>query len=140
MRRALLVFLVLYLLAVSCGTVSDPPLYTEEAVLKVWDFLDEHYGRETFFECDIHTVHKGQIRVVRPYDISRITVVGYSSLDDGPVLFRLVLTDPDVAEFVVKEKTLSFYESYEGQRLLVAWVPQPSPTSFPQPPGGIRER
>lgn len=139
MSRTRAAFFVLSLLAVSCGnTPVAPPLYDEEAVLKVWDVLDEHYGRETLFECELHTVRSGQIRIGEPYDISRIAVVGYSSAAEGPVLFRNVPSDPGENEFVAEGTTLSFHESYEGQGLFVAWVPEPSPATSPQPSGGIR--
>ncbi len=125
MNRARVAFFGLCLLVVSCGTVPDPPLYDEEAVLRVWDVLDEYYGRETLFECEFHTVHSGQISILRPYDIEQIAVVGYSSTDDMPILFRVVPSDPGDNEFVASGVTLSFHESYDGQKFFVAWVPQP---------------
>jgi len=141
MSRARAAFFVLWLLVVSCGNVPDPsPLYDEEAVLRVWDVLDEYYGTETLFECELHTVHSGQIRIAKPYDISRIAVVRYSSADGVPILFRPVPTDPGDNEFVGEETTLCFHESYEGQRLFVAWVPQHSPVPSPQAPCGIERQ
>jgi hypothetical protein len=138
MKRALLLSFVLYFLSVSCGTVPDPPPYDEEAVLNVWDVLDEHYGRETLFECEIHTVRSGQIRIAKPYGISRIAVVGYSSTDDAPIFFRNVPADPGENEFVAEGTTLSFHESHEGQGLFVVWVPEPSPAPSPELPGAVR--
>ena len=141
MNRARVAVFVLSLLVVSCGNIPDQsPLYDEEAVLRVWDVLDEYYGRETLFECELHTVHSGQITIPRPYDIEQIAVVGYSSTDDMPILFRVVPSDPGENEFVARGTTLSFHESYDGQKLFVAWVPQPCPVPSPQPPGGIQRQ
>ncbi|MDP2896933.1 MAG: hypothetical protein Q8Q12_10290 [bacterium] len=141
MSRARVAFFGLWLLVVSCGTVPDPPpLYDEEAVLRVWDVFDEHYGADTLFECELHTVRSGQISIHRPYEIGHIAVVGYSSTDDAPILFRVVPSAPGENEFVASGATLSFHESYEGQKLFVAWVPQHSPVPSPQAPCGIERQ
>ena len=141
MNRARVAVFVLSLLVVSCGNIPDPsPPYDEEAVLRVWDVLDEYYGRETLFECELHTVHSGQITIPRPYDIEQIAVVGYSSTDDMPILFRVVPSDPGENEFVARGTTLSFHESYDGQKLFVAWVPQPRSVRSGESASGFRGR
>ncbi len=127
MRQALLIPFLLYLVSVSCGTVPDPLPCREEGVLPVWDLLDEHFGADTLFECKMYTVRRGRIDVAGATDLSRIAVVGYSSADHTPILFRAVPSAPGEDEFTATGGTLRFHESCNGRTLFVAWVSKASP-------------
>lgn len=123
----LILFFLFVLCGVGCPTLPDaPPVYDEEVVLAVWDLLDDYYGSETFFECELLPVHDGEIRIIKPYGISRIAVVGYSRSEAVPIVFRAVQSNPGENEFLVRGTMLLFHPSHENQRLFVAWVPRVS--------------
>jgi hypothetical protein len=121
--RLILSFLLAFC-AIGCRTFPEPPsLYSEEVVLRVWDVLDDYYGSEAFFECELLPVRGKMIRIVKPYGVSHVAVVAYSPAEDMPVLFQAVQSNPGENEVVIEGTTLHFHPCREDQRLFVAWVP-----------------
>jgi len=102
---------------------QSPSIDSEKIVLRVWDTLDAYYGSETSFECMYLPVLDGRIEIVKPYAISKVTVLGCSPVTGRLRPFRLVRSNPGENEFVIEGTTLYLHPCHENQSIFVAWVP-----------------